>query len=204
MEGKPWDSRAAHWLMRPLRHTRVHPNHVTTVSLFIGLAAAALYGRGDAASANAGGALFCLSAFLDHADGELARMTGKTSDFGHAYDRLADLVVKIGLFTGMGVGLRGGALGAAAPVFGLLAGLSLVAIFLMRSRLARLQGWQALDQPGAGGFEIEDILYAVAPITWLGWLEPFVVAAAVGAPLFALWTARRLRAAVRRRGDAAP
>jgi hypothetical protein len=49
-------------------------------------------------------------------------------------------------------------------------------------------------QPAAGGFEIEDILYAIAPVTWLGLLPPFVLAASIGAPAFALWVARDFRA----------
>jgi phosphatidylglycerophosphate synthase len=197
MEAKPWDSRLARWMVRPLRDTRVSPNHVTTASLLVGLAGAALYAGGTPGAANAGAVLYCLSAFLDHADGELARLSGKTSDFGHVYDRLADLAVKISLFTGMGIGLRAGPLGSWAVLLGLVAGVSLVAIFLLRTELARLDGPAAFEQPAAAGFEIEDVLYAVAPITWVGWLQPFVVAAAVGAPLFALWTATRLRAARR-------
>lgn len=192
---KPWDGRLARWMVRPLRHTSVSPNHITTASLLVGLAGAALYARGTAAAANLGALCYCLSAFLDHADGELARLTGKTSAFGHAYDRGADLAVKIALFTGMGFGLRNGSLGFWGAVLGLIAGGSLIAIFLLRSELARRKRIAAVSQPAAGGFEIEDVLYAVAPITWLGWLQPFVVAASIGAPLFAVWTALQLRAA---------
>jgi hypothetical protein len=63
----------------------------------------------------------------------------------------------------------------------------------MRSALARRRGPSALVQPAAGGFEIEDILYVIAPVTWAGWLGPFVLAAGVGAPLFALWVATAFR-----------
>ena len=193
----PWDARLARLLIRPLVETPVHPNHVTTVGLAVGLAAAALYASGSWASL--GALLFVFSAVLDHADGELARLSGKTSAFGHAYDRIADLVVKLALFTGMGLGLRHSALGRWAAVAGVAAGLALIAIFLMRSEIARWRGLSALDQPSAGGFEIEDILYAIAPLTWAGWLLPFVVAAGIGAPLVALWVSRQyfnLRAAV--------
>src|SRR5439155_5500766 len=132
-----------------------------------------------------------LSALLDHADGELARLTGKTSAFGHAYDRAADLAVKLTLFAGMGLGLRHGPLGSLAVAAGLGAGVALIAIFALRSAMARREGPSALAQPALGGFEIEDILYAIAPVTWLGALRPFVLAAGVGAPLFAVWVARR-------------
>jgi hypothetical protein len=36
------------------------------------------------------------------------------------------------------------------------------------------------------GFELEDVMYLVRPITWLDLLEPFVSLAGIGAPLFAL------------------
>jgi hypothetical protein len=52
---------------------------------------------------------------------------------------------------------------------------------------------QALSQPAWGAFEIEDILYVIAPLTWTGLIGPFVLAAGVGAPLFALWTAYQYR-----------
>lgn len=185
---KPWDARLANLLVRPLRRTAVHPNHVTTVNFAIGLCAAAAYAG---SRPHLGAALYVASAILDHADGELARMTGKTSAFGAAYDRGSDLVVKIALFAGMGLGFRHGALGGWAILAGLTAGVAFVTIFLLRSELAR-RDRSAIEQPAAGGFEIEDVLYAIAPLSWTGLLLPFVLAAAVGAPLFALWTARQL------------
>jgi phosphatidylglycerophosphate synthase len=192
MATKPWDSRLAHWLVVPLRHAPVHPNALTTLGLASGLAAAALFATGRPASMNWGAGVFVLSAILDHADGELARLTGKTSAFGHAYDRIADLIVKMSVFTGMGVGVRG-TWGDAGPFLGGAAGLAVIAIFVMRTELARRQGASVLEQPAAGGFEIEDILYAIAPVTWLGLLPPFVLAAAIGAPGFAFWVARGFR-----------
>jgi archaetidylinositol phosphate synthase len=189
---KPWDSRLAHWLVFPLRNTRIHPNHLTTFGLVVGLTAASLFGTGRPEAMNLGAVLFVVSVIFDHADGELARMTGKSSAFGHTYDRVADLIVKLAIFTGMGCGLRA-QYGMIGLVSGVLAGGALVAIFLMRSELARRQGPSALVQPAAGGFEIEDILYVVAPMTWLGWLGPFVVAAGIGAPVFALWIALAFR-----------
>jgi 2-methylaconitate cis-trans-isomerase PrpF len=84
---KPWDARLAALLVRPLVRTRVHPNHLTTLSLITGLAAA-LYGTADRQAANWGGALYVVTNLLDHADGELARMAGKTSVAGGFFDRL--------------------------------------------------------------------------------------------------------------------
>lgn len=193
MATAPWDSRLARLLITPLRNTRVHPNHLTTAGLLVGLGAAALF-AGGANTARWGAGVYVLSALLDHADGELARLAGKTSAFGHLYDRLADLIVKLSLFTGMGMGLRHGVLGNWAPFLGIVAGASVVLIFALRSELARRRGEQSLPQPSAGGFEIEDILYVIAPVTWCGFLAPFLVGAGIGAPLFTLWVGRAFRA----------
>jgi len=197
MATKPWDSRLAHALVRPLRDTRVHPNHVTTAALLTGLAAAALYAAATPRAADLGAGFWVLASILDHADGELARLTGKVTTFGHRYDRAADLIVKLALFAGMGASLRHGPLERWGLSLGVLGGTSLLAIFLIRGAIARRRGTGAFRQPEAGGFEIEDILYLIAPLTWLGWLGPFLVAVAIGTPLFTLWCAWNL-ARVRR------
>lgn len=193
---KPWDSRIAALLVRPLRATSVHPNHLTTVGLATGLVSAGLYARGGAA-ADLGGVLLIATMIIDHADGELARTTGKTSAFGHAYDRIVDLVVKLCTFLGMGIGLRTGPLGGWSIVLGGAAGLALLVIFNARSALARRRSAaEAFHQPSFAGFEIEDILYLIAPVTWLGGLSGFLVATGIGAPLFAAWSAYLLWRAV--------
>jgi phosphatidylglycerophosphate synthase len=192
---KAWDSRLAHRVALLLRDTRVHPNHVTTVAMLAGLAGAALYAGGTAWARNWGAVLYLLSAILDHVDGELARLANKCSLRGQTYDRVADLVVRLALFVGMGLGLRHGPLGGAAVAFGLAAGVAFVSIFVLRGAIARRRGWDAIAQPAVAGFELEDVLYVIAPVTWLGWLAPFVVAAGIGAPIFAAWMARAYRIA---------
>lgn len=192
MATKPWDSRLALALVRPLRDTPVHPNHVTTAALLTGLAAAALYAVATPRTADLGAGLWVLASILDHADGELARLTGKVTAFGHRYDRAADLIVKLSLFAAMGASLRHGPLERWGLPLGVLGGASLLAIFLIRSAIARRRGAGAFRQPEAGGFEIEDILYLIAPLTWLGWLAPFLIAVAIGTPLFTLWCAWKL------------
>jgi len=168
---------------------------VTTFGTLVGLSAAALYATGTPALLNLAAGVWVASAVLDHADGELARMAGKSTAWGAAYDRASDLLVRLALFTGIGVGLRDGSLGLAAPLCGLTAGIAFVAIFALRGAIIRRRGRDAVAQPAAGGFEIEDVLYLLAPLTWLGGLEPFLLAAGIGAPLYALWAARSYRLA---------
>ncbi len=163
--------------------------------MVVGLAAAALYATGVTTLLHVAALLWVVSAVLDHADGELARMAGKSTAWGASYDRASDLVVRLALFTGMGVGLRGGSLGDAAPVLGLSAGLAIVVIFALRGAIIRRRGHEAVAQPAVAGFELEDVLYLIAPLTWFGGLEPFLAAAGIGAPLYAVWAARSYRLA---------
>jgi archaetidylinositol phosphate synthase len=181
----PWDQRLARVLVRPLRHSRVTPNAITTLTLVLGLLCAWLYALGGNA-AHFGGALYMLACLLDHADGELARMTRRTSTFGHYYDLIADALVLTVLFLGIGAGLSAGEAGESALRLGLVAGGATGLIVLLRLELERRAGRSATRQPNLLGFELQDVMYLVGPVTWLGWLEPFLLLAAIGAPLYAL------------------
>lgn len=181
----PWDQRLARALVRPLRHGAVTPNAITTFTLALGLLAAWLFAQGGG-GAHLGALLFVLACLLDHADGELARMTGRTSAFGHYYDLIADALVLSALFVGIGIGLSDGELGASAVSLGALAGGAVLLIVLLRLELERRAGKSATRQPNLLGFELQDLMYLLGPVTWLGGLEPFLLLAAIGAPLYAL------------------
>jgi archaetidylinositol phosphate synthase len=190
----PWDQRLARILMRPLATTRITPNQVTTLSLAVGLLAAWLYASGDT-WVHVGAVCFMLAFCLDHADGELARMTGRTSTFGHYYDLAAGGAVLVALFVGIGIGLRNGPLGVWSIGLGIAAGLATAVIFVLRMELERRAGKTATRQPNLLGFEVEDVMYLVGPITWLDLLSPLLLLAGIGTPLFALfvmWQGRGL------------
>ncbi|MFQ5678244.1 MAG: CDP-alcohol phosphatidyltransferase family protein [Gemmatimonadota bacterium] len=190
---RPWDARLANRLVRPLRRSSLSPSVLTTVRLAVGLSAAAAIAVGDPGWANRGAVLFALSNFLDHTDGELARMTGRTSRAGHVYDLASDALVHVLFFVGIGYGLRAGPLGGAAPALGVVAGVSVSAIFLLRIEIERRFGKEASRLPGVARFEIEDLLYLMPLVTWAGGLLPFLVAAAIGGPLFGGWLVWRHR-----------
>src|SRR6185503_4896657 len=102
---RPWDARLARKLITPLKDSWVTPNYLTTVRLGVGLAAAAAFLPGTYGWSNLAALLLILSNFLDHTDGELARISGKSSRIGHVYDLASDAVVTILLFCAMGVGV---------------------------------------------------------------------------------------------------
>ncbi|MDA0998869.1 MAG: hypothetical protein O2944_11785, partial [Proteobacteria bacterium] len=57
----------------------------------------------------------------------------------------------------------------------------------------------AVGYPGFAGFELEDGIYLLAPVTWLGFLYPFFVAAGIGATIYCAWTCWQLLQVRRRR-----
>jgi phosphatidylglycerophosphate synthase len=197
----PWDVRLARRLVTPLRNTRATPNHLTTVRLAVGLGAAAAFLRGTYGWSNLAAGLLVLSNFLDHTDGELARMSGKTSRIGHIYDLASDAAVTILLFLaiGIGIGARVRALLQLPPqLLGLVAGIAISLIFYLRMRIEDLAGKAASRQASWGGFETEDVLYLLPLVTLFNGLTPFLAVAAVGAPLFAAWVIVDYRRVLRR------
>ncbi len=197
---RPWDARLARRLVAPLRHTWVAPNHLTTLRLVAGLAAAAAFLPGSYGWSNVGALLVALSNFLDHTDGELARMTGKSSRFGHLYDLASDALVTILLFVAIGVGIEDGPgrILDVSTVAGAIAGASVALIFFLRMRIEDLAGKSATRQGSLAGFETEDALYLLPLITLLDGLDALLLAASLIAPLYALWTMVEYRRAVRR------
>jgi phosphatidylglycerophosphate synthase len=190
----PWDQRLARIATKSLARTSVVPNQVTTVRLLLGILCALLYGMGGRA-ADLGAICFMLAFWLDHVDGDLARMTCRTSRFGHYYDLAVDSILLVGLFVGIGYGLPEGSLGGYAIMLGLAAGLAIAIIFTLQMELEERGGKAAVAQNNAMGFETEDVMYLVGPITWLGGLQPFLVLTAVGAPIYVaytLWYGRHL------------
>ena len=69
---------------------------------------------------------------------------------------------------------------------GTVAGASVALIFYMRMRIEERLGKAGTRQSSLAGFETEDVLYLLPLVTLFGGLTPFLLAAGVGAPLFAL------------------
>jgi archaetidylinositol phosphate synthase len=197
---RPWDARLARWLVAPLRDSRVVPNHLTTVRLLVGLAAAAAFIPGSYGWSNVAALLMVLSNFLDHTDGELARISGKGSRFGHLYDLGSDAVVTIAVFVAIGVGIEDspGKIMDVTTLDGAVAGGAVALIFFLRMRIEEMAGKSATRQGSLAGFETEDTLYLLPLITLFHGLEAMLVAASIIAPLYAVWTVVEYRRVVRR------
>ncbi len=185
---RTWDGRLARRLVVPLVGTAVTPNHLTTLRLAIGIAGAVALARPEYAWANVGAFLIVLSNFVDHTDGELARIGGLTSRFGHLYDLACDAIVTVALFAAMGVGVYRRDPSTVAPIAaGVVAGVAVAAIFFARMRIEEMAGKAGTRQSFAAGFETEDVLYLLPLVTAFDVAAPFVTIAAIGASLFAAW-----------------
>ena len=90
---RPWDARLARKLITPLEDSWVTPNYLTTERLGVGLAAAAAFLPGTYGWSNLAALLLVLSNFLDHTDGELARISVKSGRIGHVYDLASDALI---------------------------------------------------------------------------------------------------------------
>jgi len=189
----PYDQRLARVLVRPLLGTPVHPNHITLLCAVLALAGASLFATGDAAAASWGAGVFVLSRFLDHFDGELARQSGRSSPLGYLLDYLAGGVSYGALFVGMAVGLAQGPLGGRALVLGGVAASCAAVAVWVNMRIDRARGGdEVVGYPALAGFELEDGIYLLAPVTWTGLLAPFFVLACGGAVVYLLYALRTL------------
>lgn len=123
------------WLNRPISRrltrllvgTGVSPNAVTVASGVLGVLGAAGIATGDYALGVAGAAVFQLSAAVDCVDGEIARLTYRTSPLGARLDIAVDNAAHVALFAAMAAAARGAlgpgltwGVGAAAVLGGIL------------------------------------------------------------------------------------
>jgi len=121
------------YLIRPLgylvvtlvRPTPVTPNMLSVASVVAAAGAGACYVAGGLAGALGGLAFVLLLSAFDSADGQLARATGRATDFGRTLDGLCDNFAFLFLYVGLGLSAaRDGFPIPAAIVLGIAAGAS--------------------------------------------------------------------------------
>jgi phosphatidylglycerophosphate synthase len=150
--GSPIDTRldrALHRrLSRPLTRLAiaagVGPNAITLASLVLGLAAAWAFWQARPALAGLGLVLYAAAVVLDHADGEVARVTFTTSPFGAWLDVGVDTAVHGTLVIAMGAA-AGAVAGGGASILGVVAALGFAGSAAMVKTSPPTPG------PGVGG-----------------------------------------------------
>ena len=182
----PWDQRIAEILSKPFIFLNIHPNIVTIVGVVLGLTAAFFYSTGNIFYAKIGSIIFFFAACFDHVDGEVARKLNKTSVFGHYLDHIGVCISYIALFIGLGfyaeknfnLGLN----------YAYVSALCVFLIMTIRFYLERLKGGKAIHQNNILGFEHEDIIYIVIPVTFINKIPEFLFFSYIGTPIFLIVT----------------
>jgi archaetidylinositol phosphate synthase len=192
MNGTSWTHLLARVAVRPLLGTWVRPNHLTALRLLTGIAACLLFAIGTRHATIWGGAVWLLSAFLDRADGELARIGNMQSPRGHVFDYYADNIVNAAFFVAIGIGLRNSWIGSASIALGLISGTSMFLCSLFSEWLELRSGPGTRAYTGRWGFDPDDALYLMAPAAWLGWLAPILIGATIGTTVMMVITGVRL------------
>ncbi len=182
----PWDQRIAEILSKPFIFLNIHPNIVTIVGIVLGLTAAFFYSTGNIFYAKIGSIIFFFAACFDHVDGEVARKLNKTSVFGHYLDHIGVCISYIALFIGLGfyaeknfnLGLN----------YAYVSALCVFLIMTIRFYLERLKGGEAIHQNNILGFEHEDIIYIIIPVTFINKIPEFLFFSYIGTPIFLIVT----------------
>ncbi len=174
-----WSHHAARALVRPLLGTWVRPNHITMVRLVSGVIACLLLTRGSPRAALWSGVFWLISVFLDRADGELARIGHLQSRVGHLFDYYTDAALNSVFFLAAGIGVAHSWLGSWAIPLGITTCAAMLACAWLSEAYESLTPPDVRVWEGAWGFHPDDALYLLAPLTWLGWLAPTLVAACI-------------------------
>ncbi len=184
-----------HRLVRPpvrlLASTPIRPNHITALRIASAAGAALSFAAGTPDWIWVGAGLFILSALLDRADGELARLTRQFSPLGHWLDLVSDLGGNILVFLAIGIGASNGWLEWRALALGGLAGLGTGMLFWHLNR----PGTDRLRAPPSRPFDPDDLILGVPVLAcWVG-LAPVVLLAGIITPIAAVcvisWDRRR-------------
>jgi phosphatidylglycerophosphate synthase len=178
----------------------VTPNQISVASLLVGLLAVACFSHGTPVGAILGLALYTVSVVLDHADGEVARLSLRESRLGEWLDVLVDTVVHTALVLTLGLIAARRAGGSAALVGAVAAGgivLSAAVAKISPTATAGVGGFLAA-LGSRDGFYAMLVLFIVA-LSWApGWLPLLMVIVAAGS--HAYWIGRGLYALVQRAG----
>ena len=145
--------------------TGLSPNSWTAVGLVFALLSAVVYGLGIECGLIIGGVLLLISGFFDMVDGQVARVTGKTSQKGSYLDSMFDKIAEVAIFLGILIG------GYAEPYLVFLA----ITLSLLVSYARAKSDAINVKLQGVGIGERAERLLVIAIIGIIGYMEPAVI-----------------------------
>ena len=150
---------------RGFASTGLSPTFWTVVGLVFALVSAVVYGLGIEFGLIIGGILLLVSGFFDMVDGQVARVTGKTSRKGSYFDSMFDKIAETAIFLGILIG------GYAEPYIVLLA----ITLSLLVSYARAKSDALNLKLQGVGIGERAERLLVIAIIGIIGYMEYAVI-----------------------------
>jgi archaetidylinositol phosphate synthase len=203
MSANSWSHRLVRPAARIFIGTRVTPDHITWLRVATAGIACACFAAGTRGAEIAGGVVWVLSALLDRADGELARLSNRTSAAGHLFDTQADIASNVAMFLAVGIGLRDGPYGYWAIPMGALCSVSMYFCARWSDDIEDDLEPGAVVMGGAAGFDPDDLFYLIGPFAWAGVLNYMLgvgsvvlPAATIGIGIWRWRAARRTRTSV--------
>ena len=145
--------------------TGLSPNFWTSIGLVFAFISAAVYGWNFEYAFIVGGVLLLISGFFDMVDGQVARVTKKTSKKGAFLDSVFDKVAEVAIFLGILIG------GFAEPYLVFLAITMSLLVSYSRSRAESL----GIKLQGIGIGERAERLLVIAIIGMIGFMEWAVI-----------------------------
>lgn len=145
--------------------TGLSPNFWTFVGLVFAIASAVVYGMGIEYGLVIGGVLLLVSGFFDMIDGQVARVTGKTSKKGSYLDSMFDKIAEVAIFLGLLTG------GYAEPYLVMLA----ITLSLLVSYARAKSDALNINMQGIGIGERAERLLVIAILGIIGYIEPAVM-----------------------------
>jgi len=141
------------------------PNFWTGLGLLFAILSAIVYGLNIEFGVILGGILLLLSGFFDVVDGQVARITGKTSKKGSYLDSMFDKIAEVSIFLGILIG------GYAEPYIVMLA----ITLSLLVSYARAKSDALNIKLQGVGIGERADRLLVVAIIGIIGFMQYAVI-----------------------------
>ncbi|HLZ69810.1 MAG TPA: CDP-alcohol phosphatidyltransferase family protein [Dehalococcoidia bacterium] len=190
------DGLVSRWLNRPLSrptarllaHTSVTPNQITLLSALIAGVAGLLLAAGHNVW---GGIAIHISSVVDGVDGDLARLSGRSSRFGAVLDAVLDRYADAAIFGGMAWWAYRHEGFPAALLLGLVALTGAFAVSYSRARIEASAGLKTAGELlGLGSRDVRLLLAALGCV--LGQVWPALALVAVLSHATVLWRLIRL------------
>ena len=197
---KKIDEKIAAKVVKYIAQTTITPNQVSTFSLLLAAFAAVFFSFGVYFFSVIGSILFIFSKFLDHVDGQLARELKKETKFGWYYDSFVDTATYVLMFVGISAGIPPGTF---EIKFFSIVDLDLQNFLLFSAIIASILNTflgiihkfktskDFYGFPDTDKVALEDGIYLIGPITWIGFINFFFLAASIGSVIFVIYNIKR-------------